>query len=529
MGVLDEVLHRYHLASGEQQSQLIEAATAATADMLWMPNPGPQTRAYLSEADQLLYGGQAGGGKSHLVVGCGINVHQRGMIFRRELTQTDGLEEEARKIIGDKAAFNGTDLEWTWGTGKTLKLGAMRQADSWRDHAGRERDYMAFDEAAEFLEEQVLSIQAWLRSETGRRTRIIFASNPPRTAEGLWIIEWFAPWIDDHYPNPAEPGELRNFVMVDGKTVWVESGEPTTIDGELYFPQTRTFIPASLEDNPYRNNPEYRAKLMALSEPLRSQLLYGKFSAGLQDEPNQVIPTSWVRAAMDRWTEKPPLDIPQCAIGVDCAAGGSGQMVLAPRHDAYFCELIKIPGKDIPEDKPGGWCAGIIVSNRSDGSVVVVDMGGGYGGPIYEKLQENTIDSYAYKGASSTTKRTRDKQYGYTNLRSAAYYSFRELLDPDQPGGSVAQLPPDRRLLAGLCAPTFTITPQGIKVEPKEAVVKRLGWSPDESDSVVMAWEQGDKASNAALKWQQLRIQMGKRGGSQRTATMGRKGSRRRR
>lgn len=31
-------------------------------ELLWAPNPGPQTDAYFSDADILLYGGQAGGG-----------------------------------------------------------------------------------------------------------------------------------------------------------------------------------------------------------------------------------------------------------------------------------------------------------------------------------------------------------------------------------------------------------------------------------------------------------------------------------
>jgi hypothetical protein len=30
----------------------------------WQPNPGPQTNAYYSQADELFYGGQAGGGKT---------------------------------------------------------------------------------------------------------------------------------------------------------------------------------------------------------------------------------------------------------------------------------------------------------------------------------------------------------------------------------------------------------------------------------------------------------------------------------
>jgi hypothetical protein len=139
--------------------------------MAWVPNPGPQTDAYLSEADILLYGGQAGGGKSNLELGWGINEAEgSGIIFRRELTQTDGLEADGKKIIGKATSWNGSDHEWTMADGRTLKLAGMREPDSWMAHAGRERDYQGYDEAGEFLEEQVGSMVAWLRASQGKRT-----------------------------------------------------------------------------------------------------------------------------------------------------------------------------------------------------------------------------------------------------------------------------------------------------------------------------------------------------------------------
>jgi len=42
-------------------------------------------------------------------------------------------------------------------------------------------------------------------------------------------------------------------------------------------------------------------------------------------------------------------------------------------------------------------------------------------------------------------------------------------------------------LLSDLTAPRWTMTMQGIKVEPKEDIVKRLGRSPDCADAVVLA------------------------------------------
>lgn len=521
--LLDQILGRLEALPERQKRKVAEEVHQATAHMLWVPNPGPQTEAYFSEADVLLYGGQAGGGKSHLELGWCVNQASGAhIIFRRELAQTDGLEAEGKKIIGTAAGFNGQDREWTWPNGMTVKLGGMKDANSWQDHAGRERATMCFDEAAEFLELQVGSMLAWLRGEEGQRTRMILASNPPRTAEGYWIVEWFAPWLDEAHPlyGKAQPGELLWCVYIanqdGGQTIWVDGPGEYVINGETYTAMSRTFIPASLEDNPYRNNPSYRAKLQSLPEPLRSQLLKGDFKAGLTDASNQVIPTEWVRQAQKRWeaNPRPPEGIPMCAIGIDPCGGGEDQMVMAPRYDAWFSELIKIPGKEMPKDKLGSFQAGLVVSNRRDNADVTVDFSGGYGAAVTNQLAENSIQVNRYVGSASTTKRTKDGKLTFTNVRSAAYWAFREALDPDQPGGSPICLPPDKRLLAGLCAPTYEVTSRGIKVEPKskkdggtQGVVERLGWSPDEADAVVMSWWTGPKAITHSGDWAVARQQ----------------------
>lgn len=516
MSLLDEIIGKLDALPEEEREGLVSEAVGATDDMLWVPNPGPQTDAYLSEADVLLYGGSAGGGKSHFELGWCINNAQSGIIFRRELTQTDGLEKEGKKIIGDSARFNGTDLEWTWPSGKTLKLGGMRMADDWISHAGRERDCFCFDESGEFLESQVASIIGWLRAPPGQRCRVILGSNPPRTSDGLWLIEWFAPWLDDRHPDPAAPGELRwaIYVTKDGesKMQWVDGPGEYEFNGENYIAKSYTFIPASLQDNPYRDTPQYRAQLQSLPEPLRSQLLYGKFSSSMKDADNQMIPTDWIRLAQERWSNgAKPDNVPMCAIGVDCTGGGDDPMVQAVRYDGWFDELIKTPGSDIPQEKAGSHSAGLVLSNRRDNATVVVDMGGGYGGPLYEHLKENEIECVAYKGASKSMRRSKDGALGFTNTRSAAYWALREALDPDQPGGSPISLPPDRRLLAGLAAVTYEVTPHGIKAEPKVkysaqgkvsgGVKAKLGFSPDEADAVVMAWYGGPRHATHAMEW----------------------------
>lgn len=475
------------------RASLLAGAKKAWGNRKFVPLPGPQTDAYYSEADILLYGGSSGSAKSSLLIGLAVNEHTNSVIFRRESSQTDGLEAFGKQVIGDSARFNGTDLAWTWPDGRGLKLAGMQNADDWRKHAGRERDFIGFDEAGEFLEVQVSSIMAWLRAEPGKRCQLVMASNPPRDNDGAWMIEWFAPWLDPQFSNPAAPGELRWAVMHGGKTVWVDSKAMVEIEGEMYLPMSRTFIPASLDDNPYRNTPEYRARLQSLQEPLRSQLLYGDFTAGTAVDAWQAIPTDWVRKAQERWTKQPPMGIPMCAMGVDISQGGADEFVIAQRHDGWFPPLIAIPGKQVPDGKVA---AGFVIANRRDNATVIVDIGGGWGGDCYAHLRENKVDAISYMGIKKCFGRTADGTLPISNIRSQAYWQLREALDPSQPGGSPISLPHDTKLVADLCSPKWKIGSQGIEIESKESVCKKLGRSTDRGDAVVMAWYRGLKQCN---------------------------------
>ena len=174
-------------------------------------------------------------------------------------------------------------------------------------------------------------------------------------------------------------------------------------------------------------------------------------------------------------------------------------MILAPRYDGWFAPLIEIPGKDIPSDRAGTFAAGIVVSNRRNRAGVVIDMGGGYGGPMFEHLKANDIDVVGHKGAEGSTARTRDKQLPFFNKRSEVIWRFREALDPDQPGGSPISLPDDPQLVADLAAPTLDLSFKGIKVESKEKVCERLGRSTNKGDAVVMSWSYGPKMITDAI------------------------------
>jgi hypothetical protein len=505
--LLDQILARIAALDPATRAALA-ADIARKTPPAFIPNPGPQTEAYDSPADLLLYGGQGGGGKSALLLGLALTQHRRSLILRRHYADLGALTEEVVRFNRGREGFAGgarprlRHHDKAAGIERLVEFGAANLPGDERSWQGSPHDLLGFDEAVQFLEAQVRFLMGWVRSSTpGQRCRTILASNPPVTAEGQWIVGMFRPWLDPTHPDPAGPGELRWFVTdPDGKDLEVADATPVELGGRTLIPQSRSFIPAALGDNPFLARGSYQATLDAMPEPLRSAVRDGNFMAARRDAPDQAIPTGWVLAAKARWRPTPPQGAPMCSIGVDVAAGGEDETVLAIRHDGWFAPLIAVPGRQTPTGRD---VAGLILAHRRGAPIVIIDMGGGYGGAPLEHLRANLIEAVGFRGAEGSSGRTRGGQLRFVNRRSQAWWRFREALDPSQEGGSPIMLPDDPMLVADLTAPSFEIGPNGIKIEAKEKVCARLGRSTDRGDAVVMAWSAGEKAMHRQGGWGQ--------------------------
>ena len=453
---------------------------------LWTPFPGPQTDAMESDADVLLYGGQAGGGKTDLLLGLAATRHHNSIVFRRESVQLRGIIKRSRELFDDHGTFNGTNNVWRLPGGRTLELAGVKDPGDERKYQGQPHDLKGFDELAHFTEAQFRYLIGWNRStRAGQRSRVVAASNPPTGPEGDWLIRYWAPWLDAAHTNPAKPGELRWFTTIDGVDTEVSSGEPFTRNGELIKPRSRTFIAASVRDNPVLMASGYVATLQALPEPLRSKMLFGSFTAGREDNPYQVIPSAWVEAAQKRWLERAQPSTPMTALGVDVARGGKDRTVITARFDTWFAHQHVYPGKETPD---GHAAAALVIGHRRDGARVNVDVIG-VGSSVYDILADKLAsDAVPMHGSQASIQRDKSGQLAFVNQRAEWYWKLREALDPD--GGEDLALPPDRELLADLTAPTWRLRSNGIQVESKDEIVKRIGRSPDKGDSLVYAHAQ---------------------------------------
>lgn len=504
---LDEINERLAGLSEAQKKRVVADAIKATKAMRWVPNPGPQTLAYNSDADELFYGGQAGGGKSDLGIGLALNKHTKSLIIREYNEDARSLGGRLMEILGSQDGWNGQILRYQ-DKNVTIEFGGCKAEEDKQRYKGDPHDLIVFDEVGDFTQTQYTFICAWNRStKKGQKSRVVATGNPPTRAKGLWVIERWAAWLNPNHPNPAQDGEIRWYLIdEDSREIEVDGPGPHQVGREMIRARSRSFIRAKLSDNPDLAATDYDANLAALPPELRMAYREGRFDMSLKDAVNQVIPTDWVRQAQQRWSKQRPKDVPQCVMGVDMSGGGTDPMIIASRYDGWYDELVEIPGKSLPMESLGRTAAGHVIANRRNNSLVVVDMGGGYGGSLYEHLKDNLIPVSAYKGAEACAKRSRDGKLRFTNKRSAAYWLFREALDPGQNGGSPIMLPDDPKLVADLTTPTFEMGANGIKVEPKDILISRLGRSPDRGDAVVMAWFEGAKQSNSALEWIEKKI-----------------------
>ena len=452
--------------------------------------PGAQTLALESKADILLYGGAAGGGKTDLLLGTARYYHHRSIIFRRVYPSLRGIVDRSRIIYNPDGlahrddSFNESLFRWKFHDGVQIRFASIQHDKNVTDHQGQPYDLHGFDEITEFSEYQFRFVTGWNRTtRPGQRCRIICTCNPPTNAEGDWIIRYWAPWIDSKHPNPALPGELRWFTTIDGKDVELPDGNPINHNGEMLYPQSRTFIPARLKDNPYLMSGGYLANLQARPEPLRSMLLYGDFSASREDDPWQILPTAWVDAAMMRWRERQKPTTPLSALGVDIARGGRDKTIISPRYGNYFAEQICYPGSATPD---GPKIAGLVqlALNGCVTARVNVDVIG-VGSSPYDFIKGFHEKTYALNSSEGTDARDNSGQLGFMNCRAEWWWKLREALDPSS--GQDLAIPDDSELRADLTATKWEPTARGIKARSKKEVTEALGRSPDKGDSLVYA------------------------------------------
>jgi hypothetical protein len=457
----------------------------------------PQAMAFYSDAQCIGFGGQAGGGKSHWIIGMAATQHRKAVIFRREGKENRDLFETACEVVGDHGDKNLTEkLIRNLPGDRRIEFAGVKNPGDWVKHRGIARDGHYFDEGTEFEEIMIRSLSGWNRTTIiGQRCRVGISFNPPSIKRGQWLKRFFAPWIDPKHPNPATSGEIRWFTTVNGEEVECENGEPIEITerGKTFMvrPTSRTFIRSTLDDNAYLKNSGYRETLLALPEPLRSQLAFGDMNVEESDDAHQLIPTRWVQLAQDRWLKRNGRpDGPLSALGSDPAHGGDDDNVVAPRIGGWFDFPETKPGKDTPDGRDTlKFLAEVASKYRVNERSLPVGMDIIGVGASPRDLAKDTNIQLVPMNSSERDPEATDRYTGmlyFATNRAMWWWRLREALDPEK--GEDLELPPDQELLVDLTAPLFDLGPRGITVEGKDEIRKKIGRSPGKGDAVVYAY-----------------------------------------
>jgi hypothetical protein len=479
-----------------------ELAVATDETPIWTPLPGPQTLAYYSEADILFFGGAGGGGKSDLLLGLATTAQHSSVIFRTEFAQfrgPDGIIERSKELLGMRGRLNESTYQWRGLPGgrsfEFAGVGLEKHLLKWK---GRPHDGKFFDELPDFPEARFRFLIGWLRTAIlGQRVRVVGTGNPPTTSAGEWVIRFWAPWLDKQHPNPAKPGELRWFATIDGKDLELPTREPVRDSkGELVRPMSRTFIPARVEDNPYYMRTGYVDVLNNLPEPLRSQLRFGDFEATQDDNPWQVIPTAWVKAAQRRWLTQPKPDVPLTAVGNDPSRGGQDKFCIAKRYGAWVAPVIKHPGKAAPDGKRGAELLVQALKGEAMPLTIGIDVIGSAGSSVFDQARDLSLPVISLNGSEKSVAFDQSGRLSFFNKRAEWHWHVRELLDPNS--GQDVALPDDPELLADLCAPKWRPTPRGIRILEKADIKELIGRSPDVGEAVIYAFAD-DSGSGAGF------------------------------
>ncbi|MDP8078347.1 phage terminase large subunit [Phocoenobacter skyensis] len=220
-----------------------------------------QTKAFLSEANEILYGGAAGGGKSHLMRVVAIML----------CSQVDGLQVYLFRRLSDDLYKNHMEgaagfftMLSSWFESKLVKFNGSKNyvefwngSKIWLSHCQHEKDLIKYqgaeihvlliDELTHFTEKQYRFLRGRVRlgglkvPDNIRLPLIITGSNPGGVGHN---------WVKRMFVDFATPLSITRTDKKEG--------------GML-----RQYIPAKIEDNPtlLENDPDYIDRLEGLGTP----------------------------------------------------------------------------------------------------------------------------------------------------------------------------------------------------------------------------------------------------------------------
>jgi hypothetical protein len=283
-------------------------------EVIWSPQPGPQTDLITCPVFEVFFGGARGGGKTEGSIGDWFShsslygEHASGLFIRRKLTQLVDVIKRFRRYgakLGCK--WHEQKKELLMPNGSVLKFAYLERDVDAEEYQGHEYTRVYIEEATNFpFPDPIMKLKGTLRSAQGVACGMRLTGNPGGPGHH---------WVKDRYVTPCPSG-----YKVITATEEIELPDGTLKEVTL----DRVFIPSRLKDNPLLliNDPTYIMRLRETgSETLVKAWLEGNWD-GVDgtffsefDEKRHVIrgvldiPDHWTKFRAMDWGSASPFSV----------------------------------------------------------------------------------------------------------------------------------------------------------------------------------------------------------------------------
>jgi hypothetical protein len=268
-------------------------------------------------ADQIFFGGAAGGGKSD----CGFGFNSRGVsdygknwraiFFRKTYPQLAELVRRGKELyqpLGVK--YNDTKHIFRFPNGAELQLASLDRDGDVERYQGHQYTFIFFDELGNWASDYCWTyMSSRCRSAAGVPCQMLGAGNPGGVGQG---------WIKNKFIDGFKADVMYKIPVVkkdDGQWEYI----------------SQCFIPSKLEDNPslLDRNPQYKTYLLSLPEMMRRALYEGDwdiYSGQVFEEwrrdrhvikPFALPPDGWYKFYSLDWGYAKPYSISKIAVNYD--------------------------------------------------------------------------------------------------------------------------------------------------------------------------------------------------------------------
>lgn len=390
----------------------------------------------------MLFGGSMGSGKSQLMARTFISLldshpKTRCFVFRKNLSvlkrTTYQTFKQVAEEFGTQYQENRSEMCWNFPNGSQLwfqELDDTKDGD-WNKIKGVEATWIGIDEANEVQEGafNILMGRMWRCNPNKEHSFMVLTCNPAQN----WVKErFYDKWVN----NELEP--------------------------PYYFLQALT------RDNPFLP-PEYIQTLELLPTAEYNRYVLGNWD--FADDPNQLIKYEWIKQNI--WN---PIDELPTYMGIDVAREGNDRTVFAyGNKDGYI-------SKEMFRNQDTMATAQLGMERAKEKSIgfenIAVDVVG-VGGGVVDAMRSKGYRVLAYNSGESP--KTNTGFLIFKNKRAESYWKLREDLQEGK-----YKLLNDQDLFKELLNTRYTVTDKVIQIESKAELKKRIGYSPDIADALVI-------------------------------------------